>query len=77
MYVLHIDVTDRKYPIYIQRGILSDLGKRIPKTYSKQKIAVITDDLLKEIYGDQIEKSLQEAGFDQILSIEPGERSKS
>ena len=78
MYVLHIDVTDRKYPIYIQRGILSDLGKRIPKTYSKQKIAVITDDLLKEIYGDQIEKSLQEAGFlTKILSIEPGERSKS
>jgi len=78
MYVLYIDVAERKYPIYIQRGILSEFGKRIPKTYSRQKIAVITDDHLKEIYGEQIERSLQEAGFStRILSVKPGERSKS
>jgi 3-dehydroquinate synthase len=78
MHVLYINVKDRKYPIYIQKGILTNLGMEIKKIYKNQKIAVITDAYLKELYGDKIEKTLQKEGFSvKIISIQSGEKSKS
>lgn len=78
MHVLYINVKDRKYHIYIQKGILTNLGIEIKKIYKNQKIAVITDAYLKELYGAQIEKTLQKEGFSvKIISIQPGEKSKS
>ncbi len=78
MHVLYINVKDRKYPIYIQKEILTNLGIEIKKIYKNQKIAVITDAYLKELYGDKIEKTLQKEGFSvKIISIQSGEKSKS
>ena len=73
MYVLHIDVTDRKYPIYIQEEFFPIWESRF-KNIFKAKIAVITVIFKRNMWGSD-RKSLQEAGFDQNSSIEAGRKA--
>ncbi len=66
-----------EYDIFIENGLLGSCGNIIREKTNAQKIAVITDDTVNELYGGVCEKALREAGFDVIKFVFPhGETSK-
>jgi len=76
--VINIDLKDKSYDIYIERGILDNIGKNIKKIWEGSKIGIITDHNLDSFYSERIKKSLQDEGFSvKVISIRPGEKSKS
>ncbi|WP_291644231.1 3-dehydroquinate synthase [Clostridium sp.] len=73
-----VKLPDKKYPIYIQKGLIQNIGSEIKKIYSNKKIIIITDQNVESIYGEKIENSLKEENFVvKKVIIEPGEKSKS
>lgn len=66
-----------EYDILIEEGIIKACGDIIKEKTNAQKIAVITDDTVNELYGAIVEKSIREAGFDVVKFVFPhGETSK-
>ncbi len=62
------------YDVVIGEGTLGLLAERIRKGTA----AIITDDTVKELYAEHIQKELQDNGVRVIMySIKPGEASKS
>lgn len=75
---LRINLTEKSYPIYIERELISSIGAEIKKIYSNKKIAIITDENVNKFYGDNIKENLEENGFIiKKIVLEPGEKSKS
>lgn len=73
-----VNLPDKKYPIYIQKGLIQNIGSEIKKIYANKKIVIITDRNVEYLYGDKIENSLKEENFViKKVIIEPGEKSKS
>lgn len=69
--------TNTPYDILIERGIIKNCGEYIRKVTSAQKVCLITDSNVAEIYADTVEDSLKKAGFDVVTHIFPaGEKSK-
>ncbi|MFA9398394.1 MAG: 3-dehydroquinate synthase, partial [Clostridiaceae bacterium] len=64
--------------IFIEKGLFDNLGEKIKELYSREKIAIITDKNVNEIYGDRLKRSLKGSGFEPyFIVVEPGEKSKS
>ena len=77
---LTVDIQEEKfsYPIYIGAGLRNRLGSIVKEYYSGDKIFLVSDKNVFELYGKKITSSLQGVGFsvtDYILP--PGERAKS
>jgi 3-dehydroquinate synthase len=73
-----VNLPDKKYPIYIQKGLIQNIGSEIKKIYTNKKIIIITDRNVEYLYGDKIEHSLRKENFVvKKVIIEPGEKSKS
>ena len=78
MKVLEIKLINDGYKIFIKRNIIKEIGVYLRGNYSLRKIAIITDDNIKRLYGGQLEKNISHSGFEtKIISIRPGEESKS
>lgn len=75
---LMVNLKDRSYPIYIEKGLIDSIGEEIKKIYNNKKIAVITDSNVDRLYGKRLENSLIKENFiTKKIIIEPGENSKS
>lgn len=75
---LDIKLSQGDYPIYIGRDIIENLGEELKKIYSNKRIVIITDNKVRGLYSDKIIDSLKNNGFEtHIISVEPGEKSKS
>jgi len=73
-----VDLGERSYPIYIQQGISSKIGKIITDLPLGRKIAIITDEIVSELHLDAIVKNLSDTGFEVLnVKIPAGESSKS
>ena len=67
----------QKYDILIDKGIIDRCGAIIREKTKAQKIAVITDDTVNELYGGRAKSSLSGAGFEIVKFVFPhGEKSK-
>lgn len=78
MRVLKIELKDMSYSICIEKNVLDSIGEHIFECYNCKKVAIITDRNIKKLYGEKINKILEEKGFDvKIVSVSPGEKSKS
>lgn len=78
MKVLRVNLDERSYDIVIQKELKSYFGEYIKTVYDGNKVAVITDDNLNDIYGEFIKENLESQGLEvKIISIKPGEKSKS
>jgi 3-dehydroquinate synthase len=77
-YSIIVNLPEKQYPIYIERGLIQNIGVEIKKIYVSKKIFIITDHNVESLYGSKIESSLKKESFivKKIL-IEPGEKSKS
>jgi 3-dehydroquinate synthase len=73
-----VNLPDKKYPIYIRKGLIQEIGSEIKKIYANKKIIIITDQNVESLYGDKIENSLKEENFIvKKIIVVPGEKSKS
>ncbi len=70
--------TSLRYNVYIGKGLISRCGELILKAVPACKAAIISDDKVFPIYGEQVKKSLEKSGFDVVEYIfKNGEESKN
>ncbi|MCH8306129.1 MAG: 3-dehydroquinate synthase [Candidatus Marinimicrobia bacterium] len=75
---LIVELGERSYPIYIQQGISSKIGKIISDLHLGKKIAIVTDEIVSKLHLEAIDKLLSDAGFEVLnVKIPAGESSKS
>ncbi len=70
--------TSSPYEVLIGRDLIADSGKYALERIKPCKAALITDDSVGELYGDIVEKSFSEAGFNVCrITVAHGESSKN
>lgn len=79
MRTVHVNLGKDSYDIEIEKGILDKAGVKVRALLPKaEKAAIVTDDNVDPLYGDRLEKSLKDAGFETGRIVVPhGEKSKS
>lgn len=79
MKTLTVALPGREYDILIERGLLSQAGKRVRAVLPRaQKLAVVTDTNVGPLYYNRVKASLEGAGFQVGLFVLPaGEKSKN
>jgi 3-dehydroquinate synthase len=76
--IVPVALRDDPYEILIGRGLLEQAGKLSAKVIKPCRCAVISDEQVAPLHGEQLLISLRAAGFDPHLIIVPaGESSKS
>lgn len=67
----------QSYDVVIGRGLIASCGEYIKKVTGAKSFAVVSDDNVDKLYGDIVEKSLKEQGFEVCRFVFPhGEASK-
>ena len=70
--------TGKKYPVYIEKGILRRSGEIFASLFTNCKIAVVSDDVVAPLYLDTLLSSLNFYGFKAISYVFPnGEQNKN
>ena len=59
---IHI-AASREYDVLIEMGLLSQLGALAARQLPGRRAALISDDAVFPLYGQQAEQSLQDTGF--------------
>lgn len=78
MQTIDVELGNRSYPIYIAGGLLEEIGQRMSSLSLGKKALLITDSNVGEIYGDRVQESLEQAGFQvAVAQIPAGEKSKT
>ncbi|WP_422448689.1 3-dehydroquinate synthase [Thermoanaerobacterium sp. DL9XJH110] len=73
-----VDLGSKSYPILIDNGLLDKLGYILKEHFAGNRILVVTDSHLSDLYSEEVMASLGEAGFNASLETIPaGEVSKS
>ena len=66
------------YEVHIGSGLLAQLGRRLKEKGFSGKLVVVTDTVVKGLYGDVLDRALAREGFDvAMLEIPAGEEQKS
>ncbi len=77
-YNLTVGLGDRSYPIFIEDGILVNIGADIAKRKFATRYVVISDDYVASLYGSTLMASLKDAGVTaELLTFPRGEASKN
>lgn len=67
-----------QYQVYVDHGILSSAGAYLTSLVSPGKAAIISDSNVFPLYGEELQRSLSNAGFQVIHHVIPaGEESKN
>jgi 3-dehydroquinate synthase len=77
---LVIDIKEKRkqYPILIGCNIINQLAQKVTEIYNGDKILIVTDDNVRELYGEKVFSNLTSKGYEvSLFSIIPGEKSKS
>ncbi len=75
---LHINLDEKSYNIFIERGIFQEIGKYISKVYKKKKVVVVTDTNVDSLYGDKLVKNLENSGYiPSKVVFDAGEENKN
>jgi len=74
---IQVGLGERSYPISIGTGILPHIGAALRSAAVAKRYAIISDDLVGKLYGQQILDSLQQVGITgELLTFPHGEASK-
>jgi 3-dehydroquinate synthase len=78
MEIVHVELNERSYPIYIESSILAQLGSLYRTHQLGRRTAVITDETVASLYADCALGSLRAAEVQTtLIVIPPGEEQKS
>ncbi len=66
------------YDIYVDSGIINNVGEYLSAVTKPSKIVVVSDDNVMPLYGEAVRKSLENSGFSVLQFVFPsGEASKN
>ena len=66
------------YEIHIGPGIITQVGHQLKKSGFSDKLVIITNPVVKRLYGEALEQALSKAGFRvSMLQVPDGEKQKS
>ncbi len=75
---LTVGLGDRSYPIFIEDGIMENIGVDLASRKIASQFAVIADDHVASLYGSTLMSSLEAAGIKaELLTFPRGEASKN
>lgn len=75
---LTVTLPNHSYDLLIEKGTLAQVGAFAQELWAPQKIVVITDTTVSELYGATVIDSLEQAGFTTAMFVvAAGEQSKS
>jgi len=75
---IRVDLASRSYDIYVDSNCLSEVGETIKKTNSYDKVIIITDPLVNDLYGNQVRASVRAAGYKvETVEVPRGEKYKT
>ena len=78
MEVVNVGLKERSYSIYIDRGLLTEAGKRLSNIIAGKKIAIITNPTVNKIYGSILKNSFKGADIKiHLTEIPDGEKYKT
>lgn len=78
MKIIEVKLKDNSYKIYIEKNIFEKIAAYLKENYENKKILIVTDKNLEKLYIKALNKTIQDKNFKtKIISIEPGEKSKS
>ena len=73
-----VDLGPRSYEILIQDGLLDRIGHELRRLGTNSEAIIISNPVVKRLYGTQVLKSLKAEGFRAaIITVPDGERAKS
>lgn len=68
---VRVELGERSYEIIIGRGNLHLIGERLLRFSLGQKIGIVTNPVVLELYGEKVSNSLKKEGFDPYLIVIP------
>ena len=69
---------DKEYKIYIEKGILNNLGEHLSKTIGNKRIVIITNPLVNSLYGTKLLSVLRKDWINSdLIEVPDGEKYKS
>ena len=75
--IVEVGLDERAYPVIIGAGVLSTLGQRLRELIKSSRVAVVTDENVGPLYGDQALASLRNADFEPtLLTVPAGDATK-
>ena len=78
MKIVDVSLTDRSYQIYIGPDLLRQFGNQLKQVVNGDKVVIVTNPVVKQLYGNLLKQSLINYGFDvTVLEIPEGEEQKS
>lgn len=77
MQTVHIGVSD-SYDVLVGAGLLNECGPRMREVIGLCRAAIVSDSTVDVLYGDAVERSLRDAGYDALRCVFPaGEKNKT
>jgi 3-dehydroquinate synthase len=77
MTTVQVDLGNRAYPIFIDRGAIAQLSITLKEMGATGPVAVCTDTNVGSLYGDKIVAAVRDAGVQPVMCMTPaGEQSK-
>ena len=68
----------RNYKVMIESGLIDDMGELIMEAENPQKVCIISDTTVFDLFGGRAIDSLEEEGVDvNVIKLAPGEDTKS
>lgn len=78
MQQIRVELGKTSYPIYIDNGSLPQLGDILKRQLPLPKVALVTNSVINNLYGDIVRSGLQSAEIDVVtVEVPDGEESKS
>ena len=75
---LKVRLDKRSYEVHIGQGMLMQVGHQLKESGFSDKLVIITNPIVKGLYGEALEQKLTREGFRvTILSVPDGEEQKS
>ncbi len=77
-YNLTVGLGERSYPIFIEDGLMENIGTDLARREIAWRYVVISDDYVASLYGSTLMASLKKAGITaELLTFPRGEASKN
>jgi 3-dehydroquinate synthase len=76
--LIEVGLGERSYPIWIGSGVLPRLGEALKRVSFPRRIAVVTNETVAPLYGEQVLSALRQSSFAAELIVLPdGEEHKN
>lgn len=78
MKIVDVNLRDESYHIYIGPDLLEQIGYQLRQIVKEDKVVVVTNPVVKGLYGNLLKQSLTNYGFEVVvLEIPEGEEQKT